>query len=98
MAAKEESPLISVYEFCYAAGIGCRILQLPREETEQLLAAETFPDFKTQIQNRMRGEEEAFLKAEHGKRLYRLIVSCRHKGQMDEDARSLFADGYSEPM
>ncbi len=94
LAAKEESPLISAYEFCYAAGLACQVLRLSREEAEQLAAPGDFAVWKANVQERVRAGREAFRAREHGDRLYRLVSGCRHRGQMTEAARQLFWAGY----
>lgn len=94
MAAKEESPLISAYEFCYAAGLGCRAMHVAQEEAEALIASETFVDFKTRIQDKVKDASDLFGAVPNGERLLSLIRSCRFRGEMDEDARALFQMGY----
>lgn len=93
MKAQAESPLISVYEFCYAAGLGLKITGMSAEEKEQLKALE-FLDMKAKVQDMVRGSE-AFTDIANGERLKSLIVGCRiKKGEMSEDARALFDMGF----
>lgn len=93
MKAKKESPLISVYEFCYAAGLSARMMDMPRSRAEELIQMDSFADFKKQIQELAKASG-LFAGYPDGERLQHLVVSCRHKGQMDEDARALFEMGY----
>lgn len=93
MKARMESPLISVYEFCYAAGLGLKIMGTSAEEAEQLKNLE-FLEFKSKVQDAVRGSQ-AFADAANGERLKSLIVGCRiKKGEMSEDARALFDMGF----
>lgn len=98
MAARAESPLISVYEFCYAAGLGCRIAQVPQEEAGRMIAAESFADFKEQIQRRCEDAGGMFASFPDGERLHSLIAGCRHRGELDEDARALFEMGFQTKL
>ncbi len=94
MKAKAESPLISVYEFCYAAGLGWKIMGIPEEEAAQLKQLE-FLELKEKVQKAV-SESGAFADVPDGERLKRLIVGCRIKaGEMSEDARALFDMGFS---
>ena len=96
MKIKEESPLISVYEFCYAAGLGCKIMKVPDEEADRLTDMESFADFKACVQELTKASEDAFSAYPNGTRLYRLLMGCRYKGQMDADAIKLFQMGFGE--
>lgn len=97
MAAKMESPLISVYEFCYAAGFGCKIMGLPKEKTEELSCIADFADLKQQVQDLARAQKAAFEEDPQKTRLHSLLVGCRCRGELDEDARALFEMGCEEP-
>ncbi len=96
MAAKEESPLISAYEFCYAAGLGCRILGLAPEKTRELAKTDDFAQFKQRVQELTRNAEDAFAEYPNGSRLYSLLTGCRYKGAMNADARKLFELGLQD--
>lgn len=93
MKAKEESPLISVYEFCYAAGLGLNIMGVPVDKAEAWRKEEDFLKFKAQIQNEVK-ESDAFEAYPNGERLKNLIVGCRVGGSMSQDARILFDMGF----
>lgn len=93
MKAKEESPLISVYEYCYAAGLGMKIVGAPAEKAEGLRAQEDFLELKKQIKEQIK-DSAAFEDYPGGPRLKSLITGCRFKGQMSDEARELFDMGY----
>ena len=93
MAAKAESPLISAGEFCYAAGLGCKIMQIPQEKVQHLIEMDSFLDLKQQIQEMTKDADAAFDVYPNGKRLQSLILGCRFKGLIDEEIRELFRMG-----
>ena len=93
MKLKNESPLISVPEFCYAAGLGCRIMGVIETDKNALQNEEVFGNLKEQVQQLARGSE-SFANIPNGDRLKSLIVGCRIRGEMSEEARRLFDMGY----
>lgn len=93
MKAKEESPLISVYEFCYAAGLGLRVMGIPAAEAEKLRGEEDFLELKKKVQELVK-DSAAFADYPNGGRLQSLITGCRFKGQMAPEAYELFDMGY----
>lgn len=94
MKAREESPLISVYEFCYAAGLGLRVMGIPAKEAGKLREEEEFLELKKQVQE-MAEASGAFAEYPNGPRLQSLLTGCRFKGPMSREARELFDMGYA---
>lgn len=94
MKLKNESPLISVYEFCYAAGLGLKIMGTAEEKAKELRDSEDFSDMKSKVQE-MVHDSLKFDDYPNGGRLKSLITGCRIRGEMSEDARSLFDMGYT---
>lgn len=93
MELKNESPLISVPEFSYAAGLGCHIMEMDTEQVKQLLQIPVFQDMKEQIQH-LAKESEKFADYPNGNRLQSLIVGCRIRGEMLDEAKELFEMGF----
>lgn len=91
--ARAESPLISVYEFCYAAGLGLRIMDCPKEQARQMVTEKTFAEFKAQVRE-LAAQSQAFADVPDGARLKSLITGCRIRGEFSEEARQLFYMGY----
>ncbi len=98
MAAEKESPLISAYEFCYAAGLGCRVMGVPQEKAQTLRDMDSFEEMKKQMQEMTRENREIFGGVLHGERLCSLLLGCRFHGQADADARALFQTGYEQSL
>ncbi|MDO4343785.1 MAG: DUF3837 family protein [Eubacteriales bacterium] len=94
LKAREESPLISVYEFCYAAGLGLRIMEIQWETAEKIRDTEDFISVKNKVQEMVK-DSQAFENYPNGLRLKNLIAGCRIGGQMSEEARLLFDMGFS---
>lgn len=94
MKLRNESPLISVYEFCYAAGLGLKVMGVAAEEAAGYKDAESFQDMKTSVQEMVK-ESDKFEDYPNGPRLQSLITGCRIRGEMSEDARALFDMGYA---
>ena len=94
MKATEESPLISVYEFCYAAGLGLRVMGVSAEEAGKLRETEDFQKLKEKVQKLAR-ESAAFADYPNGGRLQSLLTGCRYKGEMTDEARELFDMGFA---
>lgn len=92
--AKMESPLISVYEFCNAAGLGLKALGASEEQMREL-ADGTFADFKMQVQALVK-ESGAFAGDPDRERLKSLIAGCRVRGEFSGEARQLLEMGYHE--
>lgn len=93
MKATEESPLISVYEFCYAAGLGLRVMGIPAAEAEKLRGEEDFLELKKKVQELVK-DSAAFADYPNGGRLQSLLTGCRYKGEMTDEARELFDMGF----
>lgn len=94
MKLKNESPLISVFEFCYAAGLGCRIMGMDAGQFEKFRNAEAFMDMKAEVQELVKSSEK-FADDPQKERLKNLIAGCRIRGDLSEDARLLFDMGYT---
>ncbi len=93
MKTKEESPLISVYEFCYAAGLGLRVMGVPEAEVKKLCQEEDFLKLKEKVQE-MAKKSAAFADYPGGIRLQSLLVGCRYKGGMTQEAYELLDMGF----
>ena len=95
MNLKYESPLISVYEFCYAAGLGLKIGGLEKKEAQEIRDLNDFLKLKDKVKDVLK-ENDSLDEYPDGKRLKNLILGCRIKGEMSEDAQALFDMGYEE--
>lgn len=93
MRSSQECPLISVYEFCYAAGFGLRLMKETKEKTEELKSITDFQELKKEMAGLVWGFE-GWESLEHGEKLKRLLLTCRITGSLDEDALALFDMGY----
>ncbi|MDO4523243.1 MAG: DUF3837 family protein [Eubacteriales bacterium] len=94
MKARMESPLISVYEFCYAAGLGLHGLEASQETIEALHSLASFAEFKSQVQ-KLAEESDRWETVPFGERLRSLLHGCRIEGELNADAWTLFGMGLS---
>ena len=93
MKLKAESPLISVDEFCYAAGLGLKISGMEEKAAEGIRDMVDFLKLKDKVKELLR-EDKNLDEYPQGERLKSLILGCRIRGEMSEDARALFDMGY----
>lgn len=94
MRLRNESPLISVPEFCYAAGLACSIMEMDAEQTNTFSKSDDFQELKQTIQHLVK-ESDKFSDDLEETRLQSLIVSCRIDGEMSDEGRELFEMGYT---
>lgn len=88
-----ESPIISVYEFCYASGYGLYKMNASAETIEEIRKITDFEQLKQKMHEIVSGSDiwDSF---PEGERLKSLILGCRLKDrQMNEDSRELFEMG-----
>ena len=96
MTVPVEAPLISVYEYCYALGLGASVMKLPKETAEELKNMDDFSALKERASSIIKASEDVWDTIENGQRLKFLILGCRIHAEMNEDARWLFDLGYKE--
>lgn len=95
MKLKNESPIISVPEFSYAAGLCCKIMGLPAEQASEYRNANEFSAMKDKVQEQVK-ESDLFGGYPNGDRLKSLVSGCRIRGELSEEARLLFDMGYED--
>ncbi|MGN0353601.1 MAG: DUF3837 family protein [Muricoprocola sp.] len=96
MTVPVEAPLISIYEYCYALGLGASIMKLPKEMTEELKNMDDFSTLKEKASSIIKASGDVWDSIENGQRLRSLLLGCRIHAKMDDDARWLFDLGYQE--
>ena len=89
---RQESPIISVAEFYFAAGLAAQKMNLLQEQKDALLQIADFEELKTVVRDLVNGSDvwESF---PQGARLQRLLAGCRLRAQIEEEAKELFAMG-----
>lgn len=91
---RDESPLISVYEFCYAVGYTLKTLHAPETLAEEFRALTDFEEWKTRAAELVNDAAQKGEIDPEG-RLTRLICGCRIRGELSEDACALFEMGFA---
>lgn len=89
---RQESPIISVAEFYFAAGLAAQKMDLSQEQKEALLQIADFEELKTVVRNLINGSE-IWGSFPQGARLQRLLSGCRLRAQIDDEAKELFPMG-----
>lgn len=88
-----ESPIISVYEFCYICGYGLNKMNASAEVIEEIRGITDFELLKKKIHETV-GSSDVWESIPQGERLKSLILGCRLKNrQIDGQARELFEMG-----
>lgn len=88
-----ESPLISVYEFCYAAGFGLFKMNASLETVDEIRKITDFEELKKRMHDLVLASD-IWDQFPEGERLKKLIAGCRLKNrQLDGDSAALFEMG-----
>ena len=88
-----EAPLISAYEYCYAAGYALFRMSASAETVEAVGRIQDFDELKETMKE-MAEAWDGWQQFERGERLKELLTGCRiKKKEIDEDARVLFHMG-----
>ena len=88
-----EAPLISAYEYCYAAGYALFRMGASQETVKEVGQIQGFEELKGKMKE-LTEEADAWGNFPQGERLKELITGCRIKNkEIDEDARELFHMG-----
>ncbi|MDO4633875.1 MAG: DUF3837 family protein [Eubacteriales bacterium] len=92
LKARVESPLISVYEFCFATGLGLSRTNAPEALKEELCQETEFADLKKKVQ-KYAEESSGWESFPYGERLRNLLLGCRIYEPINEDAQTLLKMG-----
>lgn len=93
MKSKQQCPLISAHEYCYAAGLGLKVMGISRDEAQKIRDSEKLEEMYEVVDGLVKASER-FAVYPNGEKLKQLILDCRIKETITEDSRALFDMGY----
>lgn len=89
---RQESPLISAPEFCFAAGLAAAYMELSEEQAKELCQLQDFEELKARMRELVKASE-VWESIPEGERLKSLILGCRIREEITDEARELFEMG-----
>lgn len=94
MSIKNESPLLSVYEYCYAVGFALSRMGADDALTAELRGFDDMEQWKARV-NPLVKEAAAWERFSGGTRLRDLLLGCRISEKINAEALELFEMGLS---